>query len=214
MEHNNNEDNMKLSTSVIAAVCILALVFCAATAQDEKPAFKAKLAEDGENLAAQELWGKWEVKDDFSRFLDPKSTDTVRTEFGRAKVFEFAKSDESTKRILDQISAIPAGMRKDDEKKRQRADAVEHALTEIHAAGLLKLTGAYKDYTIDFALVAVHGNLQLMILETRDDGTYDWESAHVSFVRDAKSDHDLLFIGGDHGDERVACLQRLGVGAD
>lgn len=202
-----------MKTRVLIAISLLLVVAASlsiygiAQAQDEDPK-KAdanddkfvQLVESDENLFATECWGKWKMDDDFTRYvaheLPEKSYGTM----------EFEKNEKESKRIVRHLERLAEKM-----KERGQPTDIEFlkALKAVYATGTVKIKRGGKSMTATFAMFSLFGEPMLILLEGETPNT-EWETVRISFVRDPKGDHDLLFVGGHKEDSYIA-MKRDGV---
>ncbi len=197
---------MRMSAALCAA-CVLCLAALAGIAlgQDPQPepSGKAKGVNNGECLAALEIWGEWKPNKDVTEMIAGNTEDATVCTFEK---FD-EKDTETPKLLLSEADKFLSQMRSRGGRANE-TDAFERAISEIYAMGKYTRTNGDRKVEQRFMLVNFMGNPHLFILRVTNSGRLDWETQNLAFARDPKGNGDLLFLGGDHKNERFTCLVR------
>lgn len=163
-----------------------------------------QFAEGDECDAGREIFGRWEVKGDVTRFL------TGQDDFKSVRKLEFLKDDAAKDRVVKALSEMIAS------GKFEKHDGVDETIAQaakaVYAAGAMRIeVDEEVKVDVDFALVNLHGNQVVVMVSFSDAGKANWESSRIAFAGDPDGDHDLLFLGGDRKSEGYLCFKREGV---
>lgn len=159
---------------------------------------KATVVSEPANLISLELRGSWTIDLEVMGRMYPDEKGT-----GGKYELTFSENAEQSKRILANIEKAMPALQGDERGDRFSADFRE-AVRRIYQTGELVMVERDETMTFAYALISWRGNPHLLLLEKEND----FESAHIMLARDSKGNNDILFMGGDHPNDRFGPLKR------
>jgi hypothetical protein len=196
--------NRIMTAALVAiAVSLGAIALGTANRAQEAQPLEFKLESSGENILGENIYGRWVVKADFTEYVaGEKVPDEVS-----GMVFEFSKDADLSAKVLAELAKVCEQMAGDKRKSAAGEELKRHKSSVLVTGKIAHEMGEQKQEAA-FAVTTFFGNTMLWILETKKDGSLDWESANIAWVNDPEGNHDLLFLGGDHKNEPFLCFQR------
>jgi hypothetical protein len=194
-----------------AAAVVLCAMFVGAVAQEDKAVaekVEVTLVNTEENLLSQEIWGTWVANADATKLAGGGG----RGDIAGATLI-FSKDEESTKRFQEEAALFVERMKEKEKDARRKASPIwENCLKAVFATGKAEVRGDENEAdALDFGVANLVGNqVLIMLLPDKSAGAgYRLKSFNDAFVRDAKGDKDLLWIGGDHRNAAFTCVARV-----
>lgn len=195
----------RIMTAALVAIAVSLGAIALGTsnrAQEVKP-LEFKLEASGENILGENIYGRWVMKADVTEFVArEKPAEELAT-----MVFEFSKDADLSAKVLTELAKVCEQMA-GDKRKKAYGDELKRQQSSVLVAGKITHEMGERKQEAAFAITTFFGNTVLWILETKSDGSLDWESANIAWVNDPEGNHDLLFLGGDHKNEPFLCFQR------
>ena len=195
----------RIMTAALVAIAVSLGAIALGTAnraQEAKP-LEFKLESSGENILGDNVYGRWVMKTDVTEFVAREKP----PEELASMVFEFSKDADLSAKVLAELAKVCEQMAADKRKSAYGAE-LKRQQASVLVTGKISHEMGERKQEAAFAITNFFGNTVLWILETKEDGTTDWESANIAWVNDPEGDHDLLFLGGDHKNEPFLCFQR------
>jgi len=194
-----------LYTALIVLGSLFALTATSSAQRGEGPPKagepgKATVVNDAENVVASELVGTWVPQKDLNLQMGSRP----ERETGNEEL-EFRASDDAAKTVCAKLEVILALVQKD--KGDDVAAALREAMQRIYWAGEVEFRRKVTKEAFPAALVVWRGNPHVLLYRSAN-GRDDLESFNIMVARHAKSEGDMLFVGGDSNKESFRAFTR------